>query len=130
MENKSVDVYLHHIQDAINRIERFMRGVRKEDFFSDDSMVSAAVVREFEIIGEAIAQMPDEFREKHTMIPWRAIIDMRNRLIHNYFSIDYGIVWKTASEDLPELKKQIEELIKDNKEIYPPSMAKCLVELG
>jgi len=40
---------------------------------------------------------------------------MRNRLIHNYFSIDYGIVWKTASEDLPELKKQIEELIKDNK---------------
>jgi len=115
MENKSVDVYLHHIQDAINRIERFMRGVRKEDFFSDDSMVSAAVVREFEIIGEAIAQMPDEFREKHTMIPWRAIIDMRNRLIHNYFSIDYGIVWKTASEDLPELKKQIEELIKDNK---------------
>lgn len=113
MENKSADVYLYHIRDAISRIERFMQGVDKKDFFNDDSMVAAAVVREFEIIGEAISQMPDEFRTKHKTVPWQVIVDMRNRLIHGYFSVDYDIVWNAAYENLPKLKMQIAELIRE-----------------
>lgn len=111
MENSTPNVYLHHILDAVGRIERYLVGVAKEAFLADDSMVAAAVVREFEIIGEAIAQLPSSYKKQHASVPWREITDMRNRLIHGYFSVDYEIVWKTAVEDLPVFKQQIERLL-------------------
>lgn len=113
MDDKSPDVYLHHILDAIGRIERYMTGISKESFLTDDSMVAAAVVREFEIIGEAMTQMADEYKKQYASVPWREITDMRNRLIHGYFSVDYEIVWKSATQDLPILKQQIEDLLKE-----------------
>ncbi|MEK7544301.1 MAG: DUF86 domain-containing protein [Patescibacteria group bacterium] len=112
MDDKTPDVYLHHILDAIGRIQRYVTGVEKEAFLADDSMVAAAVVREFEIIGEAMAQIADAYKKQYESVPWREIIDMRNRLIHGYFSVDYEIVWKSATEDLPILKQQIEDLLK------------------
>lgn len=113
MEYNTPDVYLHHILDAIGRIERYMIDVDKEAFLADDSMVAAAVVREFEIIGEAMAQMADTYKKQYSSVPWREIKDMRNRLIHGYFSVDYEIVWKSATQDLPVLKQQIEALLKE-----------------
>lgn len=113
MEDNTPDVYLHHILDAIGRIERYMTGVEKDAFLADDSMVAAAVVREFEIIGEAMAQIADAYKKQYESIPWKEIKDMRNRLIHGYFSVDYEIVWKSATQDLPILKQQIETLLKE-----------------
>lgn len=113
MDDKTPDVYLHHILDAIGRIQRYMTGAEKEAFLADDSMVAAAVVREFEIIGEAMTQIADAYKKQYESVPWREIADMRNRLIHGYFSVDYEIVWKTATEDLSVLKHQIEDLLKE-----------------
>ncbi|OGG29214.1 hypothetical protein A2971_04600 [Candidatus Gottesmanbacteria bacterium RIFCSPLOWO2_01_FULL_46_21] len=113
MENSNPEVYLRHILDAIHRIEKHIFGVQKVDFFKDDSTAAAAAVRELEIIGEAITQMPEAYRTKHTSVPWREITDMRNRLIHGYFSVDYKIVWKTVTEDLKPLKQQVEDLLQN-----------------
>lgn len=113
MEDRVHEVYLRHILDAIGRIEHYMTGVRKETFFAEDSMVAAAVVRELEIIGEAVSQMPSEYQDQYASVPWREITDMRNRLIHGYFSVDYEIVWKTITEDLPVLKQQILRMLED-----------------
>lgn len=113
MDNSNPEVYLHHILDAIHRIEKHISGVRKEDFLKEDSTVAAAAVRELEIIGEAITQMPEEYRKKYTEIPWRLITDMRNRLIHGYFSVDYEIVWKTVKEDLPQLAQQVNAFLNE-----------------
>lgn len=114
MDDKTPDIYLHHILDAIGRIQHYMTGVEKSTFLADDSMVAAAVVREFEIIGEAITQITDEFKKQNASIPWREITDMRNRLIHGYFSVDYEIVWKSATQDLTILKQQIEGILKES----------------
>lgn len=113
MENSTPDIYLWHILDAINRIEHYMIGVEKKDFLADDSMVAAAVVREFEIIGEAMTQISEEYKKLYASIPWREITDMRNRLIHGYFSVDYEIVWKTATEDIKLLKQEMKKLLKN-----------------
>lgn len=113
MDDKTPDVYLHHILDAIGRIQMYIAGVEKEAFLADDSMVAAAVVREFEIIGEAMTQIADDYKGQYASVPWREITDMRNRLIHGYFSVDYEIVWKSAIEDLSILKHQIEDLLKE-----------------
>ncbi|MBI2405242.1 DUF86 domain-containing protein [Candidatus Gottesmanbacteria bacterium] len=113
MDNEVLEIYLRHILDAVGRIEHYIARVRKEDFFADDSMVAAAVVRELEIIGEAVSQVPSEYRSQYTSVPWREITDMRNRLIHGYFSVDYEIVWKTVAEDLSVLKQQILAMLKD-----------------
>ena len=75
MEDKTPDVYLHHILDAISRIERYVVGVEKEVFLADDSMVAAAVVREFEIIGEAMTQIADTYKKQYASVPWREIIE-------------------------------------------------------
>ena len=113
MDNEALEVYFRHMLDAMSRIERYMAGVRKEDFFADDSMVAAAVVRELEIIAEAVSQVPGEYQDQYASVPWREITDMRNRLIHGYFSVDYEIVWKTVQEDIPALKQQILTMLQD-----------------
>lgn len=113
MENSSPEAYLRHVLDAIHRIDKHVSGVVKEDFLKEDSTAAAATVRELEIIGEAISNMPEAYRKQYKTVPWRLITDMRNRLIHGYFTVDYNIVWKTVSKDLPALKQQIQELLRN-----------------
>jgi uncharacterized protein with HEPN domain len=69
------------------------------------------VVRNIEIIGEAIKNLPQEFKEKHKGIPWKDIAGMRDRIAHSYFGIDYSLVWDTIRKDIPVLKKEIKKLI-------------------
>lgn len=110
---KDPQVYLTHILQSIKAIEKYLQGVSKEMFLESEEKQDL-ITRRLEIIGEAVKQLPEEFKQQHPDIPWRDIGDMRNVLIHVYFNIDYTIVWKTATELIPKLKKQIEVLQKEN----------------
>lgn len=73
------------------------------------------VVRYLEIIGEACRTLSIQFKEKHNMVPWRQLANMRNVLIHQYFNVDTEKVEKTIKEDLPRLKTQIEKILENYK---------------
>ena len=94
------------ILDAIQRIRRHVRGGDRGRF-EQDEVLQNAVLRWFEIIGEASRGLTDEFRREHNEVPWREIIDMRNRLTHGYFDIDLDVVWNTITNDLPALEQAI-----------------------
>ncbi|HDQ03274.1 MAG TPA: DUF86 domain-containing protein, partial [Deltaproteobacteria bacterium] len=72
-----------------------------------------AVVRSLEIIGEAARNIPDELRQQYKDIPWKRMAGMRDKLIHGYFGVDYESVWAVATERIPELKKPLQKMIKE-----------------
>jgi uncharacterized protein with HEPN domain len=108
---KDDTVYLHHILDATGLIEEYTKGMSENEFLAN-SMAHDAVVRQLEIIGEAARNISDEFRQKHSNLPGGKMTGIRNKIIHEYFNINYAIVWDTVRDDLPSLKKSIKKLIK------------------
>lgn len=107
---KDDTVYLHHILDAIELIEDYMRGLSENEFLSH-AMAKDAVAREIEIIGEAANNISDEFQKEHPELPWIRMTGIRNRIIHEYFNVNFSIVWDTVLDDLPLLKKAIKKLL-------------------
>lgn len=105
-------IYLQHILESIELIEKRMRNVTQQDF-DDDLDLQDMVIRRLEIIGEAVRNLPKEFRETHSQIDWQKPADMRSVLIHGYLEVDLDIVWDTISNDLPPFKKQIQELLEE-----------------
>lgn len=105
-------VRLRHMIDAVETTQRFLSG-RTRDDLDRDQMLLFAVVRAIEILGEAAGRLTEEVRAQSADIPWAAIVSMRNRLIHGYFDIDAEIVWKTATEELPELLPGLRTLLAD-----------------
>lgn len=103
--------YLRHILDEVVFVERATEGVTQAAFLRDD-VLKRAVVRSLEVIGEATKKPPAEFRDKHRQVNWRAMAGMRDRLIHDYFGVDYEIVWDVVGNHLPELKGEVERLLK------------------
>jgi uncharacterized protein with HEPN domain len=106
--------YLSHIIEAIERINRYIGDMDEEEFLRDDK-TQDAVIRNFEIIGEAsrnIERSHHDFAAEHPDVPWGIAYEMRNALAHGYFMVDMGIVWKTIRDDLPGLADQIQEMIK------------------
>jgi uncharacterized protein with HEPN domain len=100
-------IFLTHILESINLIEMYMQGVT-EEYFHTSIEKQDLVVRRLEIIGEATKNLSDEFREKHSDIPWKSIAGLRDVIIHQYFGIKYDRIWNTVVNLLPILKKQIE----------------------
>ena len=102
---------LEDILEAIEQIQSRMPKSRKE--FDSDDMTRVWIIRHLEIIGEACRTLSPDFKAVHPEIPWRTIADMRNILIHEYFRIDANQVWVAAAEDVPSLKAQIFQALKD-----------------
>jgi uncharacterized protein with HEPN domain len=109
--DKNPLVFVHHIFDALERIEKYLNGLDFEKFLTTE-MVDAAVVRELEIIGEAARNLPKDFQEQYPEIPWAKMISLRNRVIHGYFDVDLKKVWSVCQNDLPKLKEQLEAILK------------------
>ena len=106
--------YLGHIVEAIERIDRYLADT-DEVAFLNDQKTQDAVVRNFEIIGEAahnIELYHSTFAAAHPEIPWSVVYAMRNRVAHGYFKVDLEMVWKTIHADLPELHGKIKQLLK------------------
>ena len=106
---RSHNLYLKDISESIERIIGYTKGIDYEAFV-ESTMVFDAVVRNFEIIGEAAGNIPDSIKSKFPGIPWTDMVGMRNILIHGYFGVDYSIVWNTI-ELLPNLQIEISRVL-------------------
>ena len=98
--------YLRHILDETNYLITTSQGLNKKDFINDQTL-KRAWVRSLEIIGEAVKQLPPNFRTDYPEIEWRKIAGMRDKLIHNYFGVDYDIVWDAVINEIPHLEQKI-----------------------
>lgn len=106
---KDDGVYLSHIEDAISSIQEYVAG-GKEAFLAN-KMIQDAVIRNLEIIGEAVKKISPDTRARAPEVPWKQISGLRDVLIHDYFGVDLGTVWLVVENRLPALKLQIRNLL-------------------
>src|SRR5437660_9660959 len=109
MSKREPGILLHDIRAAIQKIDRYTAGLDERAFLSDDK-TSDAVVRNLEIIGEAVKQLPGEFKQQHPAIAWSQIAGLRNRIVHDYAGIDLELVWNILKTALPNFSLQISKL--------------------
>lgn len=102
---------LLHIRDAIRRIRSYVANRNQ----LDEPLVQDAVIRNLEIIGEAVKALSDDTRDAESRIPWSSIAGMRDRLVHHYFSVDLDLVWDVITTHLGPLDAAAEDLLKREK---------------
>jgi len=103
---------LEHILDSIARIERYVNGMDVNTFRSD-SLVQDAVLRNFQIIGEAARHIPASVQEQESHIPWSNMQKMRHVIVHDYMRIDSGVIWHTIHEDLLPLMTPLQSMLSE-----------------
>lgn len=102
-----------HIAEAVERIKRWTEGISPEEF-RDDELRQSAITRQLEIIGEATSRLTAEFLQTHAdILPWKAMKNMRNVLIHGYDEVDIDIVWTTATQDIPGIHAPLQDLLSE-----------------
>ena len=106
---RDVGLFIEDIINSIINIEKFSKNLDKEKFFKDD-LRQSAIIRQLEIIGEAVKNIPNSFREKYPKIDWKDIAGFRDKLSHAYFGIILERVWRVIKIDLPKLKEKIEKI--------------------
>ncbi len=130
---KSSLPYLQHILDEANLLIERSTSLKKNDFMQDE-FLKRGVVRSLEIIGEAAKKVPSEFREKHKKVNGKGMAGMRDRLIHEYDTVDYDTVWDVVKKEIPTLKQRIEEIIQEereeNKRKESQSSSSCLENIS
>ena len=110
MSERDPRLYCEDILESGSAILDFVKGLSFDDF-CDDRKTYSAVIREFEIIGEAVGKLPESFRERRPDVEWQDIKDFRNLLSHEYFGVDLEIVWKIIEDDLPVLMDAVKEIV-------------------
>lgn len=110
-EKRDMGIYLEDIIESITLIEKYARNAGKKGF-DNNIQVQDAIIRRLEIIGEAVKNIPQKFKDTHTTIQWKQIAGMRDVLIHEYSTVNIERVWETIKNDFPEFKKQISFLLK------------------
>ena len=109
-KEKDPKIYILHILESIEFIEKYTKGVKKLEF-KNSPQLQDAVIRRIEIIGEAVKNLPEGFKKRFKDIKWKEISGMRNKLIHEYFGVNVNIVWDVIKFDIPLLKKHIKEIL-------------------
>ncbi|WP_202927915.1 HepT-like ribonuclease domain-containing protein [Cyclobacterium roseum] len=112
--NRNYQMYLEDIITSMDRIAEYIDGLSFNEFKKDYKTVDA-VIRTFEVMGEAAKNLPIEIRSKYEDVPWDEMYLLRNKVSHEYFGIDYEIIWDVATNYLPENKSQIERIIQRGK---------------
>jgi uncharacterized protein with HEPN domain len=102
----SIDEYLLHILDEADFLNQHTAGLDRANFWGDE-LAKRAFVRSLEVIGEAVKQIPDEIRGRYPQIARRQIAGMRDKLVHEYFGVDYDIVWDAVTNKVPELASTV-----------------------
>ena len=110
MKMRDDTVYLQHILEGIERIERYTEGLTEHDFLEDE-LRQDGVIRQLSIIGEAVKQLSDETRQDYPSVPWQDIAGMRDKLIHDYFGVDLEAVWDTVKRDVRPLKNVVQNIL-------------------
>jgi len=111
---KEMRVFLEDIKESIDRIEEYTQGMSKEPFM-EDIRTQDAVIRRLEIIGEAVRNIPEDFRSKYPDIPWKQIAGLRDVLIHGYFGVNLERVWAVVERDLPDLRPKVSRILEEAK---------------
>lgn len=112
MSERDTKLLLEDMILSCEKIKKYISGLDYDLFLSDDKTVDA-VVRNLEIIGEAANRIPQDFKSKYHHVEWKRMRGLRNRIVHDYFGIDYEIVWDIIQNDLENLVEQIQD-VKDN----------------
>jgi len=102
--------FLNHILSECSFVINNTKGKSKDEFLRDE-VLTRAIVRSLEIIGEATKKLPSDFRLSHPQVSWNEMAGMRDVLIHNYFGVDYDLVWSTVKNDILVLKSELERII-------------------
>ena len=106
---KENSIYIEHILTGIDKILSYTDKLSEEQFLEND-LVQDAVIRNLEIIGEAVKKLSNEFRTEFNNIPWKDIAGMRDILIHDYMGVDIWAVWTTINKYIPQLKNDLEKI--------------------
>jgi uncharacterized protein with HEPN domain len=110
MSKRKWELFVEDILESINLIEEYIKDMDFEQFKNDRKTIDA-VVRNFEIIGEASKNIPEEIKKQHQDIDWKGIIGFRNRIAHEYFGVSVSIIWNIIKKELPYLKEKIKKII-------------------
>lgn len=105
-------LYFLDIASSCKKISSYIRGLTFEKFSSEPKTIDA-VVRNLEIIGEAVNKVPPEVRKETSEIPWNEIVGLRNKVIHEYFDVNVPIIWETVKDDIPNLQRQVKKVLKE-----------------
>jgi len=105
-------IYLNDILESIRRIEKYTKNLTFEEF-KENELIQDAVLRNLEVIGEAVKKIPDEIKNRKPEIEWRKIAGFRDVLIHSYFKVDVEIVWDVIKNKIPSLKRNVKEIISE-----------------
>lgn len=106
---RDIGLFIEDILNSIKNIEEFSKNLNKEKF-SKDNLRQSAIIRQLEIIGEAVKGIPNSFREKYSKIAWKDIAGFRDVLSHAYFGVNLDRVWKIIESDLPKLKEEVNKI--------------------
>ena len=103
-------IYIEDALESVEKILKYTKGMSFEDFIEDDK-VKDAVERRFQIIGDAVKNIPESIKDKYPEIPWKSVAGFRDFIVHEYFGIDYSRMWMIIKKELPQLKKVLNDII-------------------
>ncbi len=107
-------LFIEDILAAVEKIERYTKNLSFEEFSGNDMAIDA-VIRNFEVIGEAVRNIPEVIKEKHPDVEWKEAVGFRNILTHDYFGIDIEAVWDTLNNNIPHFRENILVVLKSEK---------------
>jgi uncharacterized protein with HEPN domain len=113
MSKREWKLFIEDILESIRLIKNYVENMGFDDFKNDRKTIDA-VVRNFEIIGEASRFIPDAIKEKYENADWKGIVGLRNRIAHEYFDISLSIVWHIVMKELPTLENQMKEILEQS----------------